>query len=210
MAKSSPFPTLDREHVLWSQGIQRLAALDEVGRGAWAGCVAVAALLFAPDLDPEQLRGVHDSKQLTRRQREQLLPAIQACVVRFALGTATPQEIDRLNIRRATALAMQRALRQLGEVDHVLLDGLPMPELTIPQTAVVKGDAQCLSIAAASVVAKVNRDAWMRCLDRRYPGYGWSTNVGYGTAEHRRALQELGLTRHHRRRFVPLADLGLA
>jgi ribonuclease HII len=125
------------------------------------------------------------------------------------MGTASVREIDQLGIRQATALAMQRAVKQVDPVDHILVDGLRVAELGEHQTAIVKGDAQCLSIAAASIIAKVNRDRWMIRLDRRFPGYGWADNVGYGTAQHRQALLDLGLTQHHRRSFIHLAAEGI-
>lgn len=199
-------PTLELEQSCWSRGLARVAAVDEVGRGALAGPVAAVAVILPQTLDPQQLQGVKDSKQLSRRQREAWVPIIQTVALGIGIGVATPKEIDRLNIRRATALAMSRALRRVAPIDHILVDGLRVPELGEAQTAVIKGDAHCLSIAAASILAKVNRDSWMRCLDRRFPGYGWDTNVGYGTLQHRQALQTLGLTCHHRRSFVPLAD----
>jgi ribonuclease HII len=165
--------------------------------------VVAVALILPVNLDPRLLQGVRDSKQLRALTREQLLGSIQQQALAIGVGSAAAHEIDRLNIRRATALAMQRALRQVGAVDHILIDGLPMPELG-PHTAVIKGDQTCLSISAASIVAKVTRDRWLGCLARRYPGYGWETNVGYGTAQHRRALLELGLTPQHRRSFCHL------
>lgn len=207
--RSRPLPSLDLERSLWSQGLERVAAVDEVGRGALAGSVVVAAVILPPAVDPGQLAGVRDSKQLSRLQRETLAPQIEQVALAIGIGAATPQEIDRINIRRATALAMARALGRVDPVDHILVDGLPVPELGERQTALVKGDVHCLSIAAASVLAKVTRDGWMRRLDRRFPGYGWQTNVGYGTPQHRQALQELGITRHHRRSFVPLANPGV-
>jgi ribonuclease HII len=126
------------------------------------------------------------------------------------VGSASAAEIDRLNIRQATVLAMQRALAKLDPIEHILLDGLPLAELGSRQTALVKGDHISLSIAAASVVAKVWRDALMQSWDRQYPGYGWRTNAGYGTREHRLALQNLGPTPQHRRSFAPLAELKVS
>ncbi len=201
-----PAPTLDQERSLWSQGLERVAAVDEVGRGALAGCVVAAAVILPQTVELQRLAGIRDSKQLSRTQREAQVPIIQQVALASGIGAATPQEIDRINIRRATALAMERALRRVGTIDHVLVDGLRVPELGEVQTAIVKGDAQCLSIAAASILAKVTRDSWMRRLEGRFPGYGWGTNVGYGTPQHRQALQVLGITRHHRRSFVHLAE----
>lgn len=210
LAKGDLNPTLDREHLLWSQGYKRIAALDEVGRGALAGWVTAAAVVLPVDMDPQRLVGVRDSKRLSRKLRETWVPQIHQVALAFGIGMATPQEIDQFNIRQATILAMSRALQQVAPVDHLLVDGLPLPELGEPQTAVVKGDALCLSIAAASILAKVSRDRRMQDLDPHFPGYGWATNVGYGTPQHRQALQELGLTCHHRHTFIHLADSGQA
>ncbi len=197
-----PTPTLDQERRLWESGITRLAAVDEVGRGCLAGWVVAAAVIFPPDLTEADLTGIRDSKQLSRSQREQYIPLIKQHALTLGIGSATPAEIDQINIRRATALAIQRALEQIDPVHHVLVDGLRVPELEIPQTAVVKGDAHCLTIAAASILAKVTRDQWMIDLDHQHPGYGWASNVGYGTPQHRQALHDLGLTDHHRRTFI--------
>jgi ribonuclease HII len=145
---------------------------------------------------------VRDSKQLSRCQRQQCFTQIQQIALAIGLGSASVTEIDRLNIRQATALAMQRALQRVMPLDHVLVDGLPVPELGSAQTAVVKGDQHCLAIAAASVIAKVTRDRWMQRLATLFPEYGWARNVGYGTPAHRRAICVQGPTRLHRRRFL--------
>ncbi len=200
-------PSLRWEGSLWQRGLRRVAGVDEVGRGALAGPVVAAAVILPPQLDPEVLAGVRDCKQLSPRQRAYWAERIYRVALAVGIGSASAAEIDRLNIRRATLLAMQRALAQVGEVEHVLLDGLPLAELGSRQTALVKGDQLSLSIAAASIVAKVWRDALMQSWDSQYPGYGWRTNVGYGTREHRLALQQLGPSPQHRRSFAPLQDL---
>ncbi|AGY56364.1 ribonuclease HII [Gloeobacter kilaueensis] len=197
-------PTLALEAPLWQQGVARLAGIDEVGRGALAGCVVAAAVILPPDLEAAALAGVSDSKLLSRPQRERLVERIERVAVAIAVGSASVIEIDRLNIRRATALAMERAIERLGGAEHLLVDGLPVRDLGRAQTAVVKGDRTSLTIAAASIVAKVTRDRWMHRLDRRFPGYGWQANVGYGTAAHLQALAELGVTPFHRRSFAPV------
>ncbi len=203
-------PSLVWEGSLWQQGIRWVAGIDEVGRGALAGPVAAAAVVLPVGMDPQLLAGVRDSKQLRPRQRAGLAEQIRQVAVAVAIGSASAAEIDQMNIRQATVLAIQRALaeleHELGPVEHLLLDGFPLPELGSRQTALVKGDQMSLSIAAASVVAKVWRDALMQHWDHQYPGYGWRTNVGYGTPAHRRALQELGLTPQHRRSFIHLAS----
>lgn len=200
--------SLDYEKGLWSRGLSTIAGVDEVGRGPLAGPVVAAAVVLAPNTPVE---GVRDSKALSPAIREALLPEIQSRALAVALGAASVSEVDRLNVLSATRLAMSRALSRLPlEPQHVVLDGLPMKGLPWEHEAVVRGDARVHSIACASVVAKVVRDRLMRRLALRYPGYGWETNVGYGTLEHREALQKLGPTPHHRMTFGGVQmDLGL-
>ena len=196
-------PTLEFEEALWNSGKLRVAGVDEVGRGAFCASVVAAAVILGPDVSG--LEEARDSKTLSATQRERLNHVIRQKADAFGIGAASPTEIDRLNIRRATALAMQRALRRLGPVDHLLVDGHRMPELGLEnQTALVKGDSRSLSIACASIVAKVCRDHLLHRLALRYPGYGWERNVGYGTAEHQAALTDIGVTPHHRRSFAPI------
>ena len=196
-------PTLEYEEALWNTGQTRIAGVDEVGRGAFCACVVAAAVILGPDTTG--LEEVRDSKKLSAKQRERLAKVIWQKAISVGVGAASPAEIDRLNIRRATALAMQRALRRVEPWDFLLVDGLPVPELGREhQKAIVKGDSYSLSIACASVVAKVCRDDLLHRLAKRYPGYGWERNVGYGTAEHQAALRTLGPTPHHRRTFAPI------
>lgn len=206
MSKNSPkflYPTLEFEQALWEAGQSRVAGVDEVGRGAFCACVVAAAVILGPEV--EGLEEVRDSKQLSAPHRERLAELIYEKALAVGLGAASPAEIDRFNIRRATALAMQRALSRVGPYDHILVDGYRVPELGLEhQTGIIKGDSRSLSIACASVVAKVCRDRLLHRLAGRYPGYGWERNVGYGTAEHQAALQTLGVTRHHRRSFAPI------
>ena len=196
-------PTLQLEQTLWDAGRARVVGLDEVGRGAYCACVVAAGVVLGPDV--RGLEEARDSKQLSAAQRERLAVVIYRKALAVGLGAASPAEIDRLNIRRATALAMQRALRRIGDYDHLLVDGLGMPELGLErQTPVIKGDSHSLSIACASIIAKVCRDRLLRRLAARYPGYGWERNAGYGTPEHQTALKSLGLTPHHRLSFHPI------
>jgi len=182
--------------------------MDEVGRGPLAGPVVAAAVVFPVGVKP--IRGLDDSKVLTAAQRAKFAVTIRQRAVAVAIGAASVREIDRLNIRRASILAMARALRHLGFVPaHILIDGLPCPELGCPHEAIVDGDARCHSIAAASVIAKTIRDYLMDRLAARHPGYYWETNKGYCTPEHLDALQRLGPTRHHRYTFAPVAQLEL-
>jgi ribonuclease HII len=179
-----------------------VAGVDEAGRGPWAGPVVAGAAILDPADTPA---GIADSKTLSRARREALYDALVDCA-RLGVGIASVAEIDRLNILAATMLAMRRAVDDLGVVPgHVLVDGNRLPELPCPATAVVRGDARCVSIAAASIVAKVTRDRIMADLARAHPGFGWERNAGYGTAEHRAALDALGVTPHHRRSFAPVA-----
>lgn len=205
-------PTLEYEYQLWQAGKNLLVGIDEVGRGAYcAGVVAAAVILPQDEKKLAQLAGVRDSKQLSAKAREVLAIKVRQVALAVGVGAASPAEIDRINIRAATALAMHRALRQIGTYEHLLVDGLPVKELDLAhQTAIIKGDSFCLSIACASVVAKVCRDGLMHKLAVRYPGYGWEHNVGYGTAEHRAGLAELGITPHHRRSFAPIRALVFA
>ena len=198
-------PTLEREWALWEKGHEVVAGIDEVGRGPLAGPVIAAAVVFLPGQLP--IEGLRDSKLLTFRQRDRLEPEVKTHALAWSIGAASVKEIDRLNIRRATALAMRRALTRLPFLpDHVLIDGNPVPELGSPHEAIVKGDRFCQSIAAASVLAKCLRDDLMTSLAKRYPQFSWEKNKGYGTAAHMKALDEFGPTEHHRKTFSPVAQ----
>ncbi len=181
-----------------------VAGVDEVGRGPWAGPVVAAAVILDPAFVPD---GIADSKRLSAARREALFAALGEAA-RIGLGAASVAEIERLNILGASLLAMQRAVAALGVAPgHVLVDGDRLPPLPCPATAVVGGDSRSLSIAAASIVAKVTRDRLMARLARRYPGFGWERNAGYGTRAHRAGLAAHGPTPHHRRGFAPIARL---
>jgi ribonuclease HII len=170
-----------------------------VGRGALCGPVVAGAVILGDGFDS---RGLDDSKRLTRLQRETLAERIRERAFAWAVGRAEPGEIDRFNILRATYLAMRRAVTALSSSpDLILVDALTIPEVAPPQRAIIKGDALSVSIAAASIVAKVARDALMRDWDERYPGYGLGRNMGYGSRDHREALRRLGPSEIHRRSF---------
>jgi ribonuclease HII len=187
-------------------GHRLVAGVDEVGRGALCGPVLACAVV----LGAAETAGLDDSKRLTARQRERLAGRLRAQVQAWAVGQASVLEIDRLNILRATHLAMRRALEGLPELpDLALVDGQPASGLPCPQQAIVKGDARSVSIAAASILAKVERDALMRALDERFPGYGLASNAGYGSEAHRQALERLGPTPEHRRSFGALDQARL-
>ncbi len=196
------WPDLTRECELWSAGWRRVAGVDEVGRGPLAGPLVTAAVVLSPFADYPWLAIVRDSKQLTSRRRACLAPRIRRDVA-FAFGATSPAEIDRLGVAVAGRLAMCRAVRRLRPApDFVLVDGFGVPELDLPHRAVVRGDEQCATIAAASVLAKVLRDDLMRRLDARLPGYGFARHAGYGTAVHREAIRRLGPSPLHRRSFL--------
>ncbi len=189
--------------------------LDEAGRGPWAGpVVAAAAWLDPAGLDAALSEGLDDSKKLSAKRRNDLFDILSdpACAgARVAVGEASVEEIDDLNILQASLLAMQRAAAALAAAldsapQAALVDGNKLPRLACEARAVVKGDSLSLSIAAASVVAKVTRDRAMAALARDYPGYGWERNQGYGTAEHRAGIARLGVTPLHRRSFRPIRD----
>ncbi|HUF14206.1 MAG TPA: ribonuclease HII [Longimicrobiales bacterium] len=193
--------TLERQ--LWEAGAQIVAGVDEAGRGPLAGPVVAAAVVFPAGC--KGVRGVNDSKMLSEVARNELDRRIRRRAIAFGIGAASAREIDRINILRASHLAMRRALARLRlPVQHVIVDGLPVPDLGAEQTAVVDGDAKIHCVACASVLAKVMRDRLMRRLAVRYPQYHWDTNVGYGTPEHRAALLVHGPSPHHRLSFAPL------
>lgn len=198
---------LSLEHNLQTQGYKAIAGVDEVGRGPWAGPVVAAAVILHAGAQAA-LTGVTDSKKLTAAKRESLVTAIKANST-WALGEASVAEIDTLNIRNATFLAMHRAVENLpAAADFALIDGNAIPpNLSIPAQSVIKGDLHSLSIAAASIIAKVYRDAFMADLHQNFPHFGWNTNAGYGTKVHQQGLAHVGVTEHHRRSFKPIQVL---
>jgi ribonuclease HII len=197
-------PDFTFEEDLISRGALCVAGVDEVGRGPLAGPVTAAAVILDPANIPD---GLNDSKMLSRKKREALEPLIFANA-EVSIAHATVEEIDEINILRASHLAMERAIAGLGRVDHALIDGNMIPRgLIIPATTIIKGDARSLSIAVASIVAKICRDRIMVGLAQQYPGYGWDTNAGYGSKSHISALHRLGVTPHHRRSFKPVHNM---
>jgi ribonuclease HII len=184
------------------------AGCDEAGRGCLAGAVYAAAVILPPDFRSGQL---NDSKQLTEKQRETLRPVIEREAIAWAVGIATPEEIDRINILKASFLAMHRAVAQLRTApEHLLIDGnrfIPYPG--IPHTTIIKGDGKFLSIAAASILAKTHRDEYMNLLNDKYPGYSWNQNKGYPTKAHRDAIRLHGTTPCHRKSFTLLPPTQL-
>ncbi len=185
-----------------------VCGVDEAGRGPWAGpVVAAAVVLDAARLSPDLFGAIDDSKKLSKAARENLFTRLKSCA-QIGVGLAEIEEIDSVNILQATLQAMARAVDGLGvRPDRALVDGNRPPRLPCPVQCVVRGDGKSLSIAAASIIAKVTRDRIMVELATRYPGYGWERNAGYGTAEHRAALVRLGVTPEHRRSFKPIRKL---
>lgn len=200
---AAPIPDFSYETAALAGGARFVVGVDEVGRGPLAGPVTACAVLLDPDHIP---RGLRDSKVLGAARREALFDEIMA-LAEVSVAHATVEEIDSLNILRASHLAMERAVAGL-QADHALIDGNLIPRgLHCPATAVVKGDAKCLSIAAASIVAKVTRDRIMVDLAQQHPGYGWEANAGYPTKAHLDALRTLGVTPWHRRSFKPVHNI---
>jgi ribonuclease HII len=190
---------LATENDLWASGVQYVAGIDEVGRGPLAGPVLAAAVILPRGT---AIRGVDDSKRLPAERREALFHDIQSAAVCIGVGAASSREIDRINILRATHVAMQRALSRLRVTpERVIVDGLRVPVLPEDHIAIIDGDEKVHCVACASIIAKVVRDRLMTRLSRRYPAYGWENNAGYGTPDHREAIISMGLTPHHRRSF---------
>ena len=198
-------PDFSFEADLIAQGLRRIAGVDEVGRGPLAGPVTAAAVVLDPERIPE---GLNDSKKLTEKRRVALLDELMQCA-EVSVAHATVEEIDEINILRASHLAMERAVAGLSTPpDHCLIDGNLIPRgLTIPATAVIKGDARSVSISAASIAAKIARDTIMRDLAQQFPGYGWESNAGYPSKSHISALNSLGVTPHHRTSFKPVHNI---
>jgi ribonuclease HII len=217
---SPMFPNLSFELAFWRDGYRWVAGLDEVGRGAWAGPVVAGAVVF-PEVSSRSARAwstsrrfrsiarVNDSKQLSPSLREALFEPIRRCALSCATGAATHEEVDALGIVSASHLAMRRALEALPNApDALLIDALVLPGIDLPQQGIIHGDAISLSIAAASILAKVTRDQFMRELDSALPGYNFARHKGYVTAEHSAALRECGPSPAHRRSYSPLKRLA--
>lgn len=206
MPNARPFPDFSLEHAAQSQGFRHVAGVDEVGRGPLAGPVTAAAVIFDPAHIP---LGINDSKRLNAADRTRLADEIKASAIAWAIAHASVPEIDALNILQASHLAMNRALQALDTPsDFALIDGNRAPrDLRLPAQTVIKGDARSLSIAAASILAKVERDQIMQRLAADFPDYGWDTNAGYPTKRHRAALRQFGVTPHHRVSFAPVRKM---
>ncbi len=203
-------PTIEYEQQLWEEGFRAVAGLDEAGRGAWAGPVHAAAVVLPNDKRIcELLWGVRDSKRMTARQRQRWQDCIKSASVAWAIASASNEEIDALGILPATCLAMQRAIDEItNPPSYLLIDYIRISDCSCPQLSIAKGDCLSLSIAAASVLAKTNRDAYMLQMHADYPHYGFDRHKGYGTALHQQALKEHGPCLLHRMSFRPLKNFS--
>ncbi|WP_404351470.1 ribonuclease HII [Sutcliffiella horikoshii] len=192
------------ERAHWEKGSRYIAGIDEVGRGPLAGPVVAAAVILPEDF---QLYGLTDSKKLSPQKRELFYDYIKKNALSYGIGIVMPSDIDKVNIYEATKLAMMEAVKNLSLTpDHLLIDAMKL-DVGIAQTSIIKGDATSISIAAASVLAKETRDAYMKNLAVEFPQYGFDKNMGYGTREHLIALEEVGVTREHRRSFSPVKEM---
>lgn len=194
------------EIALWNDGCRYIAGIDEVGRGPLAGPVVAAAVILPQDF---YLPGLTDSKKLSPQKREHFLHYIKEHAISYGVGMVDSKRIDQVNIYEATKLAMMEAVENLHPApDHLLIDAMKL-NVAIEQTSIIKGDATSISIAAASVLAKETRDAYMKNLAQEFPDYGFDKNMGYGTHEHLLALQEVGVTREHRQSFSPVKEMEM-
>ena len=192
------------EKELYGQGIQLIAGVDEVGRGPLAGPVVAAAVILPKGC---KISGLNDSKKIPKSKHKEIYEAVLEHAIAVGIGVKDNQVIDQVNIYEATKLAMIEAIGQLNpQPQHLLIDAMKL-DLPISQTSIIKGDANSLSIAAASIVAKVTRDQMMAAYDQEYPGYDFAQNAGYGTAKHLAGLQKLGITPIHRRSFEPIKSI---
>lgn len=204
-----PPPSFEFEKQMEKKYGPYVAGIDEVGRGPLAGpVIAASSIIFDQESFLRDFSNVNDSKTLSKKQRETLFEKLTQCpFFQYSLGQASVEEIDQLNIRNATFLAMKRALKNIQRVSSYLVDGNALPCFDIPGKFIIKGDLKSYSIAAASIIAKVTRDRFMTELSSLYPAYHWDKNAGYGTQKHREALKKFGITPHHRKSFAPVYSL---
>jgi ribonuclease HII len=204
----SQLPNLDHENELKSQGYELVAGIDEVGRGALAGPVVASAVILPHPASLPWFELVRDSKELNSRKRESLFDLINKEAVAVGIGIIPPQVIDSVNILRATRLAMMQAVEKLlPQPTFLVIDRITLPQCPIPQRGITRGDKLCLSIACASIIAKVTRDRMMQQFDQIYPGYGFAQHKGYGTGNHVSCLHKLGPSPIHRLYFAPVRKL---
>ncbi len=204
----SQFPNLDEEDKLKSQGYELIAGIDEVGRGALAGPVVASAVILPHPANLPWFGLVRDSKKLNSRKRESLFDLINKEAIAVGIGIVLPQVIDSINILKATKLAMMQAVEKLPkQPNFLLIDRITLSQCPIPQRGITRGDASCLSIACASIIAKVTRDRMMEEFDQTYPGYGFAQHKGYGTGRHISCLRKLGPSPIHRLYFAPVRNI---
>jgi ribonuclease HII len=202
-------PSFDEENKLKAQGYKLIAGIDEAGRGALAGPVVAGAVILPEPACLPWFKLVRDSKELSPKKREFLFNLINCEALAVGTGVVPPQMIDSINILRATELAMMQAVEKLPEQpSFLLIDRLTLPQCSVPQNGITKGDKLCFSIACASIIAKVTRDHIMIELDRTYPGYGFARHKGYGTKEHISCLHQLGPSPVHRLSFAPVSNVS--
>lgn len=208
MPKSIAIPTLELEEALWQRGFAHVAGIDEAGRGALAGPVVAGAVIVPPNAEYAGVwTEVRDSKLLSADQRCSLAAAVKNAAVAWGIGSASALEIDQLNIAVATRLAMRRAVEALVQKpDYLLIDWVKLPQLNIEQESHTKADQKIVSVAAASILAKVERDSQLQKLDAEYPAYQFASNKGYGTQAHRDAIEQVGPCPIHRHTFAPIAS----
>ncbi|MEE2998478.1 MAG: ribonuclease HII [Pseudomonadota bacterium] len=201
-------PDFTLESIISRKGYSRIAGVDEVGRGSWAGPVVAAAVVICKKRWPCFIKiGLNDSKKLSPKRREELFNIIQNNAD-IGIGLASVKEIDRINILQATFLAMDRALGNLSIApNYCLIDGDKVPLIECEAEAILKGDERSNSIAAASIIAKVTRDKLMIKLGRKFPGYSWEYNMGYGTKKHKEGLEKFGVTKYHRKSYKPIINI---
>lgn len=203
--KLASIPTLQEEQKLISQGFRYVCGIDEVGRGCLAGPITAASVILPNDFSTKVLSKVRDSKLLSAKSRSQLFHVISATALYIGIGVVEAEEIDNLGINLANNCAMVRSIENLKQrPDYLLVDAVNLSGVSIPDKSIIHGDATCLSIACASIIAKVNRDSLMISLDETYPGYGFGMNKGYGTKMHFEALEKFGPCPIHRRTFSPV------
>jgi ribonuclease HII len=192
------------ENRLLKEGYHYIAGCDEVGRGPLAGPLVAAAVVLDPDI---VIEGLDDSKKLSDKKRQILAKRIREHALVYKVVFIDNEDVDRLNVYKASQKAMTDAVNALGKIEYVLSDALPLPALECPVTSIIKGDSKSASIAAASILAKVERDAYMMDLGKTYPAYGFETHKGYPTKAHLAALEEFGITPHHRKTYAPVKKL---
>lgn len=210
MPTDHQLPNLEIESRLEGDGYRMVAGVDEVGRGAWAGPVVAAAVILSKNTPSELLNQLDDSKKLTPSQRESIATQLEIHCVAIGVGQCASWQIDMLNIVRATQMAMMQAIDSLKPVaDYLLIDALRLPECSLPQQSIIRGDSTSSSIAAASIIAKVYRDRLMQNeVNEKYPQYGFKSHKGYGTREHRSKLNVHGNSDEHRKSFHPMSVLA--